>query len=168
MLTSDNVREALDKYGDMLYRICLVMLRNNADAEDVVQETFIKYMLSSPQFNSKEHEKAWLVTVASNKCKDMLRFRKRHITESDELLRNYSTDRESTGILDSLMEIPEKFRIVLTLHYVEGYKVDEIAEMIGKTSSAVKMRLAKGRKLLEEKYRKEFMQNDRKGNKVIC
>ena len=103
-----------------------------------------------------------------NKCRDMLRFRKNHPTESEELLREYTTDKESTGILDALMEIPDKFRIVLTLHYVEGYKVDEIAEMIGKSSSAVKMRLAKGRKLLEEKYRKEFMEYDGKENKVIC
>ena len=167
MLTSDNVRDALDEYGDILFRLCLVMLRNNADAEDAVQETFIKYMLSSPEFNDKQHEKAWLITVASNKCKDMLRFRKHHITESEELLSNYTTDTESTGILDALMEISEKFRIVLTLHYVEGYKVDEIAKIIGKTSSAVKMRLAKGRKLLEEKYRKEFMQYDGRESKVI-
>jgi RNA polymerase sigma-70 factor (ECF subfamily) len=153
MLTSDNVREALDEYGDMLYRICLVMLRNTADAEDAVEETFIKYMLSSPQFNDDEHEKAWLITVAANKCRDMLRSRKRHITESDDILRNYSIDRESTGVLEALMEVPEKYRIVLTLHYIEGYKVDEIAEMIGKTSSAVKMRLAKGRELLKEKLK---------------
>ena len=153
MLTSDNVREALDEYGDMLYRICLVMLRNTADAEDAVEETFIKYMLSSPQFNDDEHEKAWLITVAANKCRDMLRSRKRHITESDDILRNYSIDRESTGVLEALMEVPEKYRIVLTLHYIEGYKVDEIAEMIGKTSSAVKMRLVKGRELLKEKLK---------------
>ena len=153
MLTSDNVREALDEYGDMLYRICLVMLRNTADAEDAVEETFIKYMLSSPQFNDDEHEKAWLITVAANKCRDMLRSRKRHITERDDILRNYSIDRESTGVLEALMEVPEKYRIVLTLHYIEGYKVDEIAEMIGKTSSAVKMRLAKGRELLKEKLK---------------
>lgn len=151
MLTSDDVREAVDEYGDMLYRLCLVMLRNTADAEDAVQETYIKYMLSSPPFNDSEHEKAWLITVASNKCRDMLRFRKRHISESEELLREQPMDSESRGVFEALSEVPEKYRIVLTLHYVEGYKVDEIAKMLGKTSSAVKMRLAKGRKLLKEK-----------------
>ena len=85
MLTSDNVREAVDEYGNMLYRLCLVMLRNTADAEDAVQETFIKYMLSSPPFNDDEHEKAWLITVASNKCRDMLRSWKRHCTESEDI-----------------------------------------------------------------------------------
>ena len=153
MLTSDNVREAVDEYGDLLYRLCLVMLRNTADAEDAVQETFIKYMLSSPPFNDDEHEKAWLITVASNKCRDMLRSWKRHCTESEDILRNYPADSDDKGVFEALTEVPEKFRIVLTLHYVEGYKVDEIAKMLSKTPSAVKMRLAKGRKLLEEKLK---------------
>ena len=151
MLTSDEVREAVDEYGDMLYRLCLVMLRNSADAEDAVQETYIKYMLSSPPFNGDEHEKAWLITVAANKCRDMLRFRKRHAADSDDILRDRAAETESRGVLEALLEVPEKYRIVLTLHYIEGYKVDEIAKMLGKTPSAVKMRLAKGRELLKEK-----------------
>ena len=157
MLTSEDVREAVDEYGDMLYRICIVRLKNTADAEDAVQDTYIRYMLSSPPFNDNEHKKAWLITVATNKCRDMLRFRKRHITESDEFLKDYPMDSESSGILEALTEIPEKFRIVLSLHYIEGYKVEEISKMLSKTVSAIKMRLSKGRKLLEDKYRKEFM-----------
>ena len=151
MLTSDEVREAVDEYGDMLYRLCFVMLRNTADAEDAVQETYIKYMLSSPPFNGDEHEKAWLITVAANKCRDMLRFRKRHAADSDDILRDRAAETESRGVLEALLEVPEKYSIVLTLHYIEGYKVDEIAKMLGKTPSAVKMRLAKGRELLKEK-----------------
>ena len=157
MLTADSIREAVDNYGDMLYRLCLVMLKNTADAEDAVQETFIKYMQKSPMFNGEEHEKAWLITTASNKCRDMLRYRKRHTAESEELLADYAIEKSGSGILEALMELPEKFRIVLTLHYIEEYKVDEIAEIISRSPSAVKMRLQKGRKLLEEKYRKEYL-----------
>ena len=73
-------REAVERYGDMLYRICLLSLRNTADAEDAVQETFIKYVQKSPDFSDVEHEKAWLITVATNKCHDMLRYRTRHKT----------------------------------------------------------------------------------------
>ena len=61
-------------------------------------------------------------------------------------------ERSETGILDSLMLLPEKFRMVLFLYYVEEYGVQEIANMIGKTPSAVKMRLQKGRRLLKEAY----------------
>ena len=157
MQNTDCVREAVEEYGDMLYMICLVMLRNTADAEDAVQDTFIRFMQKSPVFQGEEHEKAWLIKVASNVCKDMLRQRD-NVTELDEATMNTIADSENdTHILEALMQIPEKFRIVLTLHYIEGYKVDEIAQIIKKTSSAVKMRLSKGRKLLEDKYRKEYM-----------
>ncbi len=157
MQSIDCVREAVHKYGDMLYRLCFVMLRNTADAEDAVQETFIAYTTKSPVFSDKEHEKAWLLKVASNKCRDILRFRNRHqLTELSELEAVVQDD-ESSHILEALMELPEKFRLVLTLYYIDEYKVKEIAEIIKKTPSAVKMRLQKGRKLLEEKYRKEYM-----------
>ena len=150
-------REAVEKYGDMLYRICLIMLRNTADAEDAVQETFIKYVSKSSELSDGEHEKAWLITVATNKCRDILRYNNRHITGSEELLEGYSVTEEDSGILDALMELPEKYRIVLALHYIDEYKVDEISEITGIGASAVKMRLSRGRKLLEEKYRKEYM-----------
>lgn len=157
MQSIDCVREAVHKYGDMLYRLCFVMLRNTADAEDAVQETFIAYTTKSPVFSDKEHEKAWLLKVASNKCRDILRFRNRHqLTELSELEAVVQDD-ESSHILEALMELPEKFRLVLTLYYIDEYKIKEIAEIIKKTPSAVKMRLQKGRKLLEEKYRKEYM-----------
>lgn len=157
MLSKDVVREAVDSYGDTLYRFCYIMLKNHADAEDTVQDCFMTYMNKAPMFNGSDHEKAWLLKVAANKCRDMLRFRKRHFTEPEEALNTLIQDTESTHILEALMALPDKFRIVLTLHYIDGYKVDEISQFIGKSPSTVKMRLQKGRKLLEEKYRKEYM-----------
>ena len=157
MLKDGCAREAVEKYGDVLYRLCLIMLRNTADAEDAVQETFIRYIQKSPDFADNEHEKAWLITVATNKCRDMLRYRSRHFTESEELLNSCALEKADSGILDALMELKDKYRIILTLHYVEGYKIEEIAELTGISPSAVKMRLSRGRKLLEEKYRKEYM-----------
>lgn len=156
-MNDSTIRTAVEKYADMIYRICIVMLKNDADAEDAVQETFLKYVQKSSAFECEEHEKAWFITTATNKCRDMLRFRNRHSAESENSLMNYSTDSESSYILDALMEIPDKYREILVLHYVEGYKVEEIAKHIGKTASAVKMRLSKARKLLEEKYRKEYL-----------
>ena len=153
-VTAENMSRIMESYGDMLYRICLIMLKNETDAEDAVQESFIAYMKKTPKFQSGEHEKAWLIRVATNKCRDIMRFRKRNETMSDELLENYISDEESTEVIETLMLLPEKIRIVMLLHYVEGYKVEEIAKIIGKTQSAVKMRLAKGRKLFEEIYRK--------------
>ena len=157
MLDAGAIRAAVEIYGDTLYRVCIVMLKNVSDAEDAVQETFLTYMQKAPQFDSREHEKAWLITVATNKCRDMLRYQKKHPTEDDEKLFYIAQEDEGGLILEALSLLPDKFKEVLTLHYIEEYKVDEIADIIGKTASAVKMRLQKGRRLLVEKYRKEFL-----------
>lgn len=155
---ADDLEQVMDAYGNMLFRLCIVMLGNSADAEDALQEVMFKYYRKAPAFTDEEHRKAWLLTVAGNQCKDMLRFRAKHpLTEDTDIYEYKSGNHENSGILDALMTLPEKFRLVLILHYVEEYPVKDIARMIGKTPSAVKMRLQKGRKLLAEVYRKEYL-----------
>ena len=154
---TDGIPRIVHTYGDMLFRLCLVMLGNEADAEDAVQETVIKYMQKAPHFENAEHEKAWLITTAKNKCRDMLRFRARHLQTDIEYVQEMSSDPSDSGILEALMSLPEKYRLVLALYYVEEYRIGDIAQIIQKTPSAVKMRLLKGRRLLEEAYRKEYM-----------
>ena len=154
---ADAIETVIRTYGNTLYRLCFVMLGSESDAEDAVQEAFIKYLQKAPQFKSTDHEKAWLITVATNQCRDILRFRKRHPQIDSEYLQGLSICSSDSGILEALVTLPEKFRLVLALYYVEEYRIDEIARMIGKTPSAVKMRLQKGRKLLEEVYRKEYL-----------
>lgn len=150
-----DIEKAIETYSDVLFRICLIMLGNENDAEDAVQETYLKYIEKSPEFNNTEHEKAWLIKVAGNKCKDIIRYRKKAVTICTDLICD-SYEIEIDLFSEILMKIPERFRIVLTLYYIEGYKVAEIAKIIGKTQSAVKMRLKKGRMIFEEHYRKEF------------
>lgn len=158
---ADEMEKIMHTYGDMLYRLCLVMLGNSSDAEDAIQETMLTYLQRTPTFRDAEHQKAWLITVATNKAKDILRFRTRHPVISTENtvenLGNFTKDTSDSGILDALMTLPEKFRLVLVLYYVEQYSMEDIAKIIGRTTSAVKMRLQKGRKLLSETYRKEYM-----------
>jgi len=154
---ADGIEEVMNTYGNMLFRICLLTLGNATDAEDAVQDTLMKYLQKAPVFENAAHEKAWLITVATNCCRDMLRFRSRHpIVEMEEIY-ECAKETSDSGILDALMTLPDKFRTVLILHYVEQYSVEEIAGIIGKTASAVKMRLHKGRGLLREAYRKEYM-----------
>lgn len=154
VLQVDRLEKIMQMYGNILFRLCLLMLGNANDAEDVVQETFLKYLRKAPDFENEEHEKAWLITVATNHCKDMLRFRQRHPIVDLEELEAFVQDSSDCEILDVLMTLPEKFKMVLLLYYVEEYSIEEIAKVIGKTKSAVKMRLQKGRKLLGEAYRK--------------
>ncbi|MCD7748575.1 MAG: RNA polymerase sigma factor [Oscillospiraceae bacterium] len=151
-----DVERMVREHGDMLFRICLSVLGNDSDAEDAVQETAVKYMLKAPAFQSPAHEKAWLIRVAVNQCRDIGRSRARHPQTGLEQVLGYVSP-ESSGVMEALMELPERYKIVLLLYYVEEYPVKDIAGMIGRTPSAVKMRLQKGRRLLEEKYRKEYL-----------
>ncbi len=145
----------MEAHGDRLFRLCFVLLGSSADAEDAVQETLLKYLQSAPIFETAEHEKAWLLRVAANHCRDVYRRRTRHPQTSLEELDLAAPGTESRELLDALMTLPEKFRVVLVLHYVEGYRVEEVAKIIGRTPSAVKMRLQKGRRLLAQQYGKE-------------
>ena len=154
---ADEIEAIVNEYADTLYRICITQLKNTADAEDAVQTVFLKLLQKAPSFESKTHEKAWLIRVAVNTCRDIQRRRMRHPEEALEDAGLPAEMRTDSGVLEALGKVPEKFRIVLTLHYVEGYTAPEIAPMIGKTQSAVKMRLQKGRQILEEIYRKEFL-----------
>jgi len=152
---TDRMEIIIQTYGNMLFRLCLITLGNASDAEDAVQETFIKYLQKAPVFDSDEHEKAWLITVSTNKCRDILRFRNRHPVVDVEEIKELAKESSDSGILDVLMTLPNQFRVVLVLYYVEGYGTADIAKLIGKTTSAVKMRLQKGRKMLREAYEKE-------------
>lgn len=152
-----NPESVLAIHGNRLFRICLLLLGNEHDAKDAMQETMLKYLQKTSGFENFEHEKSWLVMVATNQCRDMLRFRLRHPQVELEYIKSLTTMPEGSEIMEAVMQLPEKYRVVLLLHYIEEYKVEEIAKMIGKSVSAVKMRLHRARGLLEETYRKEFM-----------
>ena len=154
---ADNVEAVLERYGNMLYRLCVILLKNEADAEDALQETMIRYCQKRPVFADSEHQKAWLIRVATNQCRDLLRYRQRHPNVDDEFLSKLSRESPDSGILEALTSLPEKYRLVLTLHYIEGYRTGEIAQIIRRSPSAVKMRLQKGRKMLETIYREEYL-----------
>lgn len=154
---ADEAEYMVRTYGSTLFRLCLVMLGSESDAEDAVQDTILTYLQKAPGFADAGHEKAWLITVAANRCRDLLRRRTRYPQLPLEDLEAYGPDREECGILEALMQVPPRFRVVLVLYYVEEYPMEEIARIIHRSVSAVKMRLQKGRRLLEEIYRKEYL-----------
>ena len=145
----------VERYGDMLYRICLCSLRIPADAEDAVQEVLLKYITKAPAFDSEEHRKAWLIRVAVNQCRSILRRSSKSIPTDPMLLHLPELPPADRQIFKDLMQVKEPFRTVLVLYYIEGYKQTEIAKMMGSGVSTVKMRLNKGRKLLRAAYGKE-------------
>jgi len=113
--TSDDIEAILHTYGDMLFRLCLVSLGNASDAEDAVQETMLRYLQKAPVFQDAEHRKAWLLTVAANKCRDMLRHRSRHPAVDIDEIKEFTQESSDSGILDTLMTLPEKYRTVIQI-----------------------------------------------------
>ena len=156
----DDIDFIVDTYGDMLYRICLVQLHSVADAEDALQEVYLKYIQKHPRFENEEHRKAWLIRVTINQCRDMLRRIRIRATENiDTIVEMYADNGrlspDDGTVLRSLMLLPEKYSSVMLLHFVEGYNYKEIAEVIGKSESAVKMRIKRGRELFIQIFKKE-------------
>ncbi len=152
-----DARRAVEEYGNSLYSLCTVMLQNREDAKDAVQECFLKYITKAPDFSDYGHEKAWLIRVAANICKDMLRWRKHSSFLSIDEIRNIGVSEDNAQILGLLVSVEEKYRVVIHLHYVEGYKTDEISAMLGISPTAVRKRLQRGRDMLRELYEKEAM-----------
>ena len=155
----NNIENVITTHGNMLFKICLVILCKEQDAEDALQDTFIKYMLKAPTFSDSEHQKAWLIRVATNTCKDMRRFKLRHPTIDIDELSNYCTSEEDTDILEMVLRLPEKYKLVIHLHYIEGYDITNISEILNISVSAVKKRLQRGREKLKIEYGKELLLN---------
>lgn len=141
------VSHILQTYGDMLYRTAWLLLGNPHDVQDTLQEVLLRYLEKAPAFASREHEKAWLLRVTANCCKDSLRARRRHSHADLEPLRECLPARESRH-LQELYALPAKWKTVLILHYFEGYSVKEIADILGLTENAVKKRLQRARDAL--------------------
>ena len=144
-MDSRYIEIAVDRYSKMLFRICFAILANKEDAEDAVQDTFIKYCTEAPTFGSCEHEKAWLIRVATNISKNMSRFRARHKSLSMEEVAEIGVDDKDYGVFESIMSLPAKYKIVMDLHYIEGYTASEISMITGVSADAVRKRLQTGR-----------------------
>ena len=148
---------AYDKYADMLYRLALSHLNNSEDAQDVVHDVFVKYMSTPKLLTGGEHERAWFVRVTVNQCHDFLRKKKyRNHADLDEIIEMPKQEQEKLpDIVGMVSKLPEKYKSVVILHYLEGYSVDEVAKMLRISASAVKMRLSRGREMLKNILEKE-------------
>ncbi len=144
-----NVEKIVGEYGNMLFKLCMVLLCNEQDAQDVVQETLIRYMEHAPAFQGKEHEKAWLMKVAANQCRDVYRGRMRHPVAELTEISQYCEMPEQSQVLEEVMKLPGKLKTVIYLYYIEGYKTTEIADLMGTTKNTVRKRLQRGRERLK-------------------
>lgn len=153
MRSEQEAARAIDRYADMVRRLCLIHLKNQADSEDVFQTVFMKYVLSSAVFENEEHEKAWFIRVTVNACRDLLRsfFRSRTVSIDELIDLPEDGPSETREVLSAVLELPEKYRDVVYLHYFEGYTAPEIGRLINKNVNTVYSLLVRSKKLLREK-----------------
>jgi RNA polymerase sigma-70 factor (ECF subfamily) len=139
------------RHAQAVYRLCYTRLGSAADAEDAVQQVFMKLVDAPRTFEDEGHERAWLIVCASNLCKDL--FKSAAVSRRSDLPDEVPDARAKTEVdetLDAVMRLPDIYKDVVYLHYYEGYKTDEIARMLGSPPSTIRNRLSEARKLLRE------------------
>ena len=147
MRSEQDVRDAINKYSDMIRRICFVHLKNHSDVEDIFQDVFLKYATSSQEFKSSEHEKAWFIVATNNYCKNKV---KHWWNKTKELDFDISEEIKNDETLEKVLNLPDKFKIPIYMHYYEGYSCNEIAKMLKTKENTVYSYLHRGRLLLKD------------------
>lgn len=144
---------AIDRYKDVVYRTALTATGNHADAEDVMQEVFLRYFQTHPTFASDTHEKAWFIRVALNQSHNITRsvwFRRRTDADLTKIPQPEEGQTDS-AVLRAVLALPERYRVAVYLYYYEAYPTKEIARLMGKSEAAVAQYLSRGRAKLRRK-----------------
>jgi RNA polymerase sigma factor (sigma-70 family) len=159
MRSEAEANRVIAQYADMVRRICLLHLKNQADMEDIFQTVFLKYVLYSGVFENDTHEKAWLIRVTINACKDLLKsFFHQKTVPLDLIPKTAATRQEDKDVLEAVLSLPPKYKNIIYLHYYEGYSAVEIARILEKNENTVYSRLSRARQLLKEKLGGEALE----------
>jgi RNA polymerase sigma factor (sigma-70 family) len=150
LCTDSCVSEVITKYADLVFRLCIVYLKNKADAEDAFQDIFIKLYKKNGKFNDEEHIKAWLIRCTTNHCKNILashwnRFR----TPIDDLIIPIE-DKQDNELSKYVMKLPFKYKAVIYLYYYEGYNSLETSKILNIKEATVRTHLKRGREILKK------------------
>ena len=153
MRSEQEINAAIDRHADTVRRLCMIQLKNYADTEDIFQNVFLKYALSSRSFESPEHEKAWFIRVTINACKDLIKsfFRSRTVSLDQLMEQPGQLLEDHREVLEAVISLPRKYREVIYLHYYEGYTAPQISEILGKNTNTVYTLLARSKNLLKER-----------------
>lgn len=168
MHKEDSLEEVVRRNSDMVYRLTYSLVRNRADADDIYQEVFMRYLKKKPKFESGEHERAWLIRVTVNCCKNYWKspwvklravYHEAVITQNEGLpgnntlvmTKNTTTSGQDDLLIETVRQLPEKYRVVIHLFYYEEMSVEEIGKVTGTRTSTVRTQLTRARKLLKEK-----------------
>lgn len=150
MMNDEQFTRLTRRYIDTVFRVALNYLRSPADAEDVTQTVFEKLLREKKVFENEEHIRAWLIRVAVNECKKMLRSPWRRVEPLEDYLTAVAFDNPAhSDLYRAVMELPKKYRMAIYLHYYEGYSTQEIASLLRIPKNTVCSHLKRGRELLK-------------------
>ncbi len=150
--TEQDIERVVRSYTDTLQKLAFSYLHSIADAQDVTQEVFLKLLIKTPRFENREHEKAWLIRVTINACKDRLRREDRQTIPLEDALTIETADGDNE-LLAEVMALPEKYRTAIHLHYYEGYSVREISAILRRPVGTVATYLNRGRQRLKQRLK---------------
>ena len=152
MRNEEEAGRAIRLYADTVRRICMVHLKNYSDTEDIFQTVFLKYVLHSKPFESEEHEKAWIIRVTVNACKDLLKsvFRSQTVPLDTLIETPQAQELQHTELLGAVLSLPPKYKDVVYLYYYEGYSAEEISRILKKNENTVYTLLTRARKILKK------------------
>lgn len=164
-LRREDIEALIARQKNSICKLAYCYMKNTDDVQDVYQSVFEKYLKALPSFESEEHEKAWFITTTVNTCKNMCSsswYKKVFAFQNDELQQqiedkqtsntNYYSNSDDTHeeLLNAIMQLPDKYRVVIHLYYYEEYSTAQIAKLTGSSVSAVKTRLNRARNMLKK------------------
>ena len=158
MRSEEELNQAIEQYSDTVRRLCMIHLKNYADTEDIFQTVFMKYVLSPVVFETPEHEKAWIIRVTINACKDLLKsfFHSRTVSIDEALQLAAPISEDYQDVLQAVLSLPTKYRQVVYLHYYEGYTAPQISQLLGKNLNTIYTLLRRSKGMLKEKLGGDF------------
>lgn len=149
--SNDEIERIYHKYNNMIYRICFAYMKNVPEAEDMVSDTFVQLIKKAPYFENAEHEKAWLIRVATNLCKNALKHWQTKCVHMDGMEDMSGNEMHIDETMEAIRNLPDKYKTVVYLFYYEGYKSEEIAKILKKPSSTIRNHLREARSILRER-----------------
>ena len=150
MIDRQHAEYLANTYADLILRMSYTYLKNTHDAQDICQTVFVKLLTHPQEFESTAHEKAYILRMTANACKDVLKSPWRRKTCGLEVIADVpSPEAEDGSLLAAVNDLPARYRSVIFLFYYEGYQASEIADILGIPTATVHTRLARGRKKLK-------------------
>jgi len=153
MRTEQEVNRVISLYSDTVKRLCVIRLKNYDDTQDIFQNVFLKYALSSVQFDSDEHEKAWFIRVTINACNDWFRdfFRKNTVSSDEALEKPTEEIKDTSHVLQAVLSLPKKYRDVIYLHFYENMTAPQISKILKINVNTVYTHITRSKELLKER-----------------